>query len=443
MKAKQGIIRLAILATALIIVVSGCGSGSATTNGPTAVPTPAPCTPDTSSAASPFVTASDGKFVLGGCPYYFVGANFWQGMELGVDGPTGNRGLLVAELDRLQELGVTNLRIMASSEGPNTEPYRMVPALMISPGVYDESVLEGLDYLLAQMGQRNMKAVMVLNNYWQWSGGMGQYVSWHEHTPIPYPGDYGTFMDYVSQFYSCQECQTWYRNHIETIITHTNPYTGLKYRDDPTVFSWELANEPRRYPDSWIDDTAAYITSLDPNHMVTTGSEGTPPGERIDFVETHNGPNIDYATIHIWPQNWGWYDPRDSSTYDTAEVRAIIYFQNAAADARLLNKPLVLEEFGLARDWEPLHDIYDPDSPTTYRNRFYTAMFDQVFKSVMAGGPAGGDNFWAWSGRSRPGAPWVGDPPHETPGWYSVYQTDESTQAIISAHAEQLAQLQK
>jgi mannan endo-1,4-beta-mannosidase len=29
----------------------------------------------------------------------------------------------------------------------------------------------------------------------------------------------------------------------------------------------------------------------------------------------------------------------------------------------------------------------------------------------------------------------TGDPPHETPGWYSVYDTDTSTLAILEAHA--------
>jgi mannan endo-1,4-beta-mannosidase len=377
--------------------------------------------------------------MLAGRPYYFVGANFWQGMNLGVDGPSGDRTRLVEELDRLQQLGVTNLRVMASSEGPNTEPYRMTPALMISPGVYDESVLDGLDYLLAQMGERGMRAVMVLNNYWHWSGGMAQYVSWHEGTAIPYPGNWGVFMAYSARFYACVECQTWYRNHIEAMVNHINAYTGLAYRDDPAIFSWELANEPRRYPDEWIDETAAYIKSLDPNHLVTTGLEGTPPGESQDFIETHNGPDIDYATIHIWPQNWGWYEPMNPSTYAQAETRARNYFQEHATDAAALGKPLVLEEFGLARDWEPLHDIYNPDSPTTYRDLFYTAMFEEVYTSVSTGGPVAGDNFWAWSGQARPGDDWVGDPPHETPGWYSVYDTDESTLAIISAHAEEMA----
>jgi len=387
-----------------------------------------------STAVQSFVTVQDGKFTLAGLPYTFVGANFWQGMNLGL----ADRPRLDAELDRLQKLGLTNLRVMASSEGPNTEPHRMVPALMVSPGVYDKRVLDGLDYLIAAMGKRGLRAVMVLNNYWQWSGGMAQYVSWHEKSAIPYPGDWGVFMAYSARFYACADCQAWYRSHIRAMLDHTNPYTGLKYRDDPAIFSWELANEPRRYPQTWIDDTAAYVKSLDPHHLVTTGSEGTPPGEQQDFTKTHSGPAIDYATIHIWPQNWGWYDPQDPSTYASAEAQARAYFQDHAAQMAALRKPLVLEEFGLARDGQPVHDIYDPKSPTTYRDRFYQAMYDEVHKSFSSGGPAAGDNFWAWAGEARPGGTWLGDPPHETPGWYSVYDADASTLAIIAAHVAQM-----
>jgi mannan endo-1,4-beta-mannosidase len=403
--------------------------------------TPTPAQIDRPTPPSNFVSVSNSKFTLEGRPYYFAGTNFWQGMNLGVEGSGGDRALLIAELDRLQRIGVTNLRVMASSEGPNTEPYRMVPALMTSPGVYDESVLDGLDFFVAEMGKRDMKAVMVLNNYWQWSGGMGQYVSWSEGTPIPYPGDWGEFMNYVAKFYACAECQSWYRDHIEMIVNHSNPYTGLKYRDDPAIFSWELANEPRRYPYSWIDETAGYIKSLDPNHLVTTGSEGTPPGESQDFQRTHDGPNIDYATVHIWPQNWGWYDPANPTTYERAEQNALEYLRRHVFDMAVVNKPLVLEEFGLARDWEPVQDIYDPGSSTMYRDRFYKAMFTEVYELSLKGGSVAGDNFWAWGGVSRPGDDWLGDPPHETPGWYSVYDTDLSTLEIITAHARDMAQV--
>jgi mannan endo-1,4-beta-mannosidase len=398
-------------------------------------------------AASPggsFVAVKDGRFVLAGKPWFFVGANFWQGMNLAVDRPSGDRARLLRELDRLSELGVTNLRVMASSEGPNTEPYRLVPALMTAPGEYDGGVLDGLDFLLAEMGKRGLRAVMVLNNFWQWSGGMAQYVSWHERTAIPYPGDYDEFIAYAARFYAYPECQDWFRAHIAMIIGRTNPYTGREYRDDPAVFAWELANEPRRYPQSWIDGTSAFIKSLDPDHMVTAGSEGAPPGEPDqDFVETHSAPGIDYATIHIWPQNWGWYDPHRPVTYGAAEPLAVAYFRKHAREAEAMGKPLVLEEFGLAREWLPLKNNLDPASPTTMKDLFYAALYMLVEDSITAGGPAAGDNFWAWAGEARPGMAWVGDPPHEPAGWYSVYDSDASTLAVISAHARKIAELVK
>jgi mannan endo-1,4-beta-mannosidase len=31
---------------------------------------------------------------------------------------------------------------------------------------------------------------------------------------------------------------------------------------------------------------------------------------------------------------------------------------------------------------------------------------------------------------------YVGDPPHEPQGWYSVFDSDESTLALIRAHAQ-------
>jgi mannan endo-1,4-beta-mannosidase len=315
---------------------------------------------------------------------------------------------------------------------------------MVEPGLYDEDVLDGLDYCLAELGRRGMRAVMVLNNYWYWSGGMAQYVAWSEGGEIPYPGDWEAFMDYASRFYLCKECQVWFREHIEMLVDRTNAYTGLKYREDPAIFAWELANEPRRYPQSWIDETASFINSLDPNHMITTGSEGAPPGAGQDFVITHIGPDIDYATVHIWPQNWGWYDPERPATYEAAEEKALEYFRQHVYDAAvLIKKPLVLEEFGLARDWQPLVDNLDPDTSTQNRDRFYQAMFGEVLTWLIKGGPVAGDNFWAWGGSARPGDNWTGDPPHEPSGWYSVYDTDQSTLKIIASHAADLLQMDK
>jgi len=77
----------------------------------------------------------------------------------------------------------------------------VVPSLMPQAGVYNEQVFAGLDYFLDQLSQRGIRAVMVLNNYWEWTGGMAQYVSWGQGTKIPYRldpgGDYNTFTQYI------------------------------------------------------------------------------------------------------------------------------------------------------------------------------------------------------------------------------------------------------
>jgi mannan endo-1,4-beta-mannosidase len=395
-----------------------------------------------------FVTVNGTHFEINGNPYYYTGTNFWYGLNLGSAGPGGDRNRLLRELDSFQAIGLNNLRIMAGSEGPNTEPWRMVPALQISPGVYDSNVLDGLDYLLSEMGKRNLRAVMCMNNFWQWSGGMAQYVNWNGGaSPIPYPGNWDTFQKYAASFYSNSGAKQDFNDFIYFIVNRVNPYTGIAYKNDPTIMAWELANEPRGYDKVaafriWVDATAAYIKSLDSNHLVTTGSEGdTPYNVGNNFVIDHNGPDIDYTTIHIWPQNWGWFNPSSPSTYPSAETQAINYLRKHATMANVsLNKPLVLEEFGLARD----NGSYDPCSATTYRNLFYGAMFEEVYSSVVDGNAAVGANFWAWAGEGRPlvpygstwspGDPWIGDPPHENQGWYSVYDSDASTLNIISAY---------
>ena len=73
-----------------------------------------------------------------------------------------------------------------------------------------------------------------------------------------------------------------YKNYVKTILMRTNTYTGLPYSQDPAIFAWELANEPRtsnNYESSrglkpggiikvWISEMAAFVRSLDQNHMV-------------------------------------------------------------------------------------------------------------------------------------------------------------------------------
>lgn len=236
----------------------------------------------------------------------------------------------------------------------------------------------------------------------------------------------------------------------------------MRYADDPAIMSWQLANEPRpggseaigqrqlpAYLD-WIRDTARLIKSIDPNHLVSTGSEGTQGclGSEACVISAHDSPDIDYLTAHIWPQNWGWADPANlAGTFPTVKANTESYIRTHIALAERLGKPLVIEEFGFPRDG----GSFDPSAATSFKDRFYAIIYDAVLESARRGGPLVGSNFWAWGGEGRAAhadfafrrgdLSYMGDPPHEPQGWYSVLATDESSKALIRAHAANLQAL--
>ena len=57
-----------------------------------------------------FAHVEDGVFVCDNYPSHFIGTNFWYGAILASEGVGGDRERLVAELDTLKALGMTNLR---------------------------------------------------------------------------------------------------------------------------------------------------------------------------------------------------------------------------------------------------------------------------------------------------------------------------------------------
>src|SRR5689334_22201551 len=217
---------------------------------------------------SGFVTVKGRHLQLDGKPYYFAGANLWYGMYLGSPGRTGDRARLGRELDQLAGQGVLNLRVLAISEASQLRR-AVTPAVLQGPARVDETLWQGLDYLLDQMAKRDMKAVLYVNNFWQWSGGMAQYMAWFNGKPVLDPdvtGDWNGFMDNSAAFYREPRAQQAFRQVVQQLVTRRNSVNGRVYRDDPTIMSWQLANEPRPGSDAhsrphfdvfvkWIDET--------------------------------------------------------------------------------------------------------------------------------------------------------------------------------------------
>ena len=409
-----------------------------------------------SAQENPFISVEGNHFIKDGQTYNFIGANVWYVMNLGSKGTVGDRKRLVKELDQLQSLGVNNLRIMASSDGPESEPMRVKPALQPAPGKLDDALLEGLDFALAELAKRDMHAVLCLNNYFMWSGGMAQYVSWATGTPIPYPSQnasWNEFMTYSARFFAEDKAKELFRDFIKKVVTRTNGVTGIKYTEDPVIMAWQLGNEPRGGSNvveyvKWADETAAYIRSLDPNHLVSLGGEGLLPdgGRETAFETVSQSKHLDYLTMHLWIENWSWYDPKRPETYDEAIEKAEAYINEHNEIARWIGKPIVLEEFGISRD----NGEFDPVATYQYRLRYFEYIFDKVYGFASQDDPLVGLNFWSWSGLQKPprpgdywreGDPFTGDPPHESQGWYSVYSDDQELLDLIRRYAEKMERL--
>ena len=280
--------------------------------------------------------------------------------------------------------------------------------------------LKRLDYALAKAAQENVKIIMVLTNNWNDFGGMAQYLRW-----------FGRTKHY--EFYTAPEVKQAYKNWVAHLVNRTNTVNGRVYRDDPTIFSWELGNEPRckgtgpgapgwttdTIP-TWVAEMSAYIKSIAPNHMVSVGDEGFLDGggehwaykanDGVDHEKITAVPTVDFGTFHMYPEDWG-------ATLEWGRRWVIDHLRVA----RRLNKPTILEEYGIK-----VSRANDNQGPIIKgleeRLHHYKRWNDAVFQR-------GGNGAMAWILSGREGDGWYKDYDH-----YTLYRGDE-TANLLSDYA--------
>ncbi|MET7401807.1 cellulase family glycosylhydrolase [Dactylosporangium sp. NPDC005572] len=255
--------------------------------------------------------------------------------------------------------------------------------------------LQHLDYVLKSARDHGIRLVVPLTNNWSAFGGMDQYVRWRG----------GTHHD---QFYTDPVIRGWYQDWIAHVLNRTNSLTGVRYKDDPTVMAWELANEPRCggsgvYPRSssctdatvtaWADETSRYIRGIDRRHLVSAGDEGFLCTDRsggdwtlncadgVDSAALAALPAIDLASFHLYPDHWG----RDAA-WGTRWI-------GTHADlARRLRKPVMLGEFGLL-DKATRNVVYKQWTDAAVRARI-----DGFLYWILSGGQDDGTDYPDYDG---------------------------------------------
>ena len=277
--------------------------------------------------------------------------------------------------------------------------------------VYNDGAtgLLGLDYAVAKAGQLGLKVVLVLTNNWHEFGGMDQYLAWYGLTAH-------------DDFYTEPRVRRAYKDWLSHLALHENGFTRRAYRDDPTLFAWELGNEPRGSAGTpsdtltgWAREMSSYLKSIDSNHMVAVGDEGFLEGPSQHWTyHAQNGvdhralsalPAVDYATFHMYPDTWG-------TGFGWPER----WIDDHLSVARELGKPTILEEYGLQATRDALGRVSEGQEA---RQTSYASWNERVLDH---GGSA--TMFWMLAGRDANGVPYP-DYDH-----FTVYPWDASAELL-------------
>ncbi|KAL6636594.1 hypothetical protein ACP70R_024166 [Stipagrostis hirtigluma subsp. patula] len=382
---------------------------------------------DEADAGGGGVVGVDGtRFVVdGGRTIYFSGFNAYWLMLMASD--PARRGKVTAAFRQAAAHGLNLARTWAFSDGGDRP-------LQSSPGVYDEAMFQGLDFVIAEARRHGVYLLLCLTNNFHDFGGKRQYIRWARdagHRDLAADDD----------FFNSTVVKGYYKNHVKTVLTRVNTFTGVAYKDDPTIFGWELMNEPRCDADptgamvqAWVEEMAPYVKSIDGEHLVTAGLEGfygdgaheskdlNPWGiyYGTNFIATHRAAGVDFATIHLYPDVWLW---------GSGAGEQLAFFKNWTQShvedtERYLGKPLLVTEYGKFL-WEGVAN-------RTQRNYFLGMVLDSIYDSAAAGGPLVGGAFWQLL---DDGMDTLRD------GYEIILPEDRRAASIISSHSRQLAEL--
>jgi|AntAceMinimDraft_5_1070358.scaffolds.fasta_scaffold17521_3 mannan endo-1,4-beta-mannosidase len=92
-------------------------------------------------------------------------------------------------------------------------------SLQTSPGVYHEPLFAGLDWVIQQAGLRGIYLTLVFTDYWEYNGGLSQYLDWS-----------GSIAPSKNSFFSDPRSKGMYKANVKKIIERVNVYTGVAYK---------------------------------------------------------------------------------------------------------------------------------------------------------------------------------------------------------------------
>ena len=101
------------------------------------------------------------RFYREGAPFFIAGMNHWAATTLARDGDAAGWDRVRRDLDALQSLGINVVRTMGATEGPDSEPLRIVPSIQPREGHYEPAGVAGILRLAEELRRRGLYAIVV------------------------------------------------------------------------------------------------------------------------------------------------------------------------------------------------------------------------------------------------------------------------------------------
>ncbi|CAN1231167.1 Mannan endo-1,4-beta-mannosidase 2 [Linum perenne] len=306
-----------------------------------------------------FVRRNGTRFELDGRPFYVNGWNSYWLMEHSADDQRKHKTSTMLQAG--SKMGLTVCRTWAFNDGGRD-------ALQVSPGQFEERVFRALDHVIAEARTHKVRLILSLVNNLKAYGGKDRYVRWAWEEGIGLSASNDSF------FYD-PSIKKYFKHYLQTMLTRKNTVTGVQYKNDPTIFAWELMNEPRCMTDPSGDtlQMSAYVKSIDNNHLLTLGS---------DFIRNSKIPHLDFASVHIYPDHWVAHQSfEDKLKFVTKWMKSHIEDGH-----KELNKPVLFTEFGLSnmnKDFQP-----------SQRDWLYKTVYDIIYKSAKRKRSGAGALMW-------------------------------------------------
>ena len=235
-----------------------------------------------------------------------------------------------------------------------------IPAPHQAPGEFNDAWIDLFDYSVAKAKENGVRLIVpLLQGVHTKTDRPPRYKE--APSPVAY-GNWSSTADYqgpnTAAFIDDKQANAYFKEYIEYVLTHENQYTGVEYRNEPTILCWECANELEYKSENrrgnsmaaWYSDIAGYINSLGAQQLVSTGMHGSMGKiyqswtERCAYIEDHRVDEIDLCTFHDYPVYWGSED-------DVVQIRAPELAKKYAAHKiqlanEVIEKPVYCGEYG-------------------------------------------------------------------------------------------------